>query len=72
MNADGSGLRQLTSGGAFNDLTPAWSPDGKQIAIYRTDTATGDADVWVMSASGSKLRDVTNAPGVQAEPDWVP
>jgi dipeptidyl aminopeptidase/acylaminoacyl peptidase len=71
MNADGGGRTQLTTGDAYNDLTPAWSPDGKQIAISRS-AATGDTDVWVMSANGSRLRDVTNAPGTQTEPDWLP
>jgi Tol biopolymer transport system component len=72
MNADGSGFSQVTAGDAYNDGPPAWSPDGKQIAMERTNVATGDIDIWVMRADGSKLHNVTNAPGHQIEPDWVP
>jgi Tol biopolymer transport system component/lysophospholipase L1-like esterase len=50
MNADGSGLTQLTSDppeAPVVDWQPAWSPDGSQIAFIR------DQDVWVMEADGS-------------------
>ena len=72
MNANGSHPQQITFGGGYNDGTPAWSPDGSRIAIERTDVATGDRDVWVMQSDGTGLHDITNAPGNQIEPDWVP
>ena len=33
MNADGSGLRKLTRNTAYDDIAPAWSPDGQKIAF---------------------------------------
>jgi uncharacterized repeat protein (TIGR01451 family) len=47
MNADGSGLTQLTTDPASDETQPAWSPDGVRIAFVR------DADIWVMNADGS-------------------
>jgi TolB protein len=50
MNADGSGIRQLTSpndsnqcseGASANDLSPDWSPDGKRI-LFERDFNTDD------------------------------
>src|SRR5437868_1722235 len=50
MNADGSGIKQLTDNSAI-DWNPSWSPDGKKIAF--TSGRDGDFDVYVMDADGS-------------------
>lgn len=65
MNADGSGRVQLTKTPlwvtslpykqqAWNNVAPAWSPDGAQIA-FLTDR-TGRWEIWVMNADGSDQR----------------
>ena len=36
MNADGTGVNQLTSGGVVRNHQAAWSPDGTQLAITST------------------------------------
>lgn len=62
LNADGSGRVQLTqtplwvTAGpdeqqAWNNVAPAWSPDGSQIA-FLTDR-TGRWEIWVMNIDGS-------------------
>ena len=66
INADGSGLRQLTRN-ALVDEEPAWSPDGQKIAWARWSDATG-ADVFVMNADGSDQRNLTPEPRNQAGP----
>jgi len=46
LNADGSGLRQITSGDT-NDMFPDWSPDGQWIAFHRS------CDLWIIRPDGS-------------------
>ena len=58
MNADGSGVRQLTHT-TVHEFDPIWSPNGKRIAFARLDE-TGDFDVIVMNADGSGEINLTN------------
>jgi hypothetical protein len=53
-------LTDDTTGG----LSPDWSPDGTEIAIF------GDGDVYVMGADGAEIRRLTNDSGADFEPDW--
>jgi TolB protein len=66
LNADGSGRVRLTQtplwvsvtpegeGRQWNNVSPAWSPDGTQLA-FLTDR-TGRWEVWVMNADGGNPR----------------
>jgi Tol biopolymer transport system component len=65
--AAGVTLLQLTDT-IRNDVAPAWSPDGTQIAFTRT------GDVYVVPAEGGTPVNVTNDPVWQAdrEPAWSP
>lgn len=70
MNADGSGLVNLTNNGEdWEDDHPTWSPDGKQIAFFRTSSLFsqmaegGPAGLWVMDADGQNPRLVTAIDG---------
>lgn len=60
MGADGSDAVNLTEDAeAWENIKPAWSPDGERIAFYRwsilaePDTPGGPAGLWVMNAAGS-------------------
>jgi ABC-type branched-subunit amino acid transport system substrate-binding protein/Tol biopolymer transport system component len=56
INADGSDLRQATSGDA-NDADPAWSPDGDWIAFHR------NCGLWVVRPDGSDERMLLESSG---------
>jgi TolB protein len=73
LNADGSGLRDLTrklSGGFGSPASdPVWSPDGRMLAFVRLNTRHG---VYVINADGSAVRNLTPKPrgAVYAAPAW--
>lgn len=49
---------------------PAWSPDGSRLAF--TSNRDGQPEVYVIDASGSGLRRITNHPGIDTSPTWSP
>jgi Tol biopolymer transport system component len=75
MNADGSGVRQLTAN-ALDDETPSWSPDGHKLVFQRDFNPIAeqvDYDLFTMHADGTHQRNLTSSPGVnEQEADWSP
>jgi Tol biopolymer transport system component len=71
MNADGTGITNLTRAGGFDD-EPAWSPDGTKIAWRSNRTSNKDAEVFVMNADGTNQVQLTDRAGVDDEPAWSP
>jgi len=78
LNADGSGLRDLTQKlgmsrgpGAGPASDPVWSPDGRMLAFVRRNTRLG---VYVVNADGSGVRNLTPKPlgAAYAAPAWSP
>jgi Tol biopolymer transport system component/imidazolonepropionase-like amidohydrolase len=62
--------QQLTNGNYYKQ-SPAWSPDGKQIA-YSSDKA-GTADIYILDLATKSERRVTNlANSAEIEPAWSP
>lgn len=67
MNADGSGVTNLTLG-TREERTPDWSPDGTKIA-YAAD------DIYVINADGTGRKKLTDIPGLglaTSSPSWSP
>jgi Tol biopolymer transport system component len=73
MRADGSEKRWLTRG---TDASPAWSPDGREIAFvrgYDLNQPSGGMDLYVAAAAGGTPRRLTSTPGTdETAPAWSP
>ncbi|MCP5417619.1 MAG: DUF4347 domain-containing protein [Chromatiaceae bacterium] len=69
MNADGTGVTQLTSG--VRNYQAAWSPDGSQLAI--TSLRYGNDDIVIIDAGdGSEIRRLTSDGNVDHTAAWSP
>jgi TolB protein len=72
MNADGSAPKRLTTN-EFQDWSPHWSPDGKQIVYASSLTEPGNNfDVFTMNADGTGRKNLTPGPGRDFIPLWSP
>lgn len=71
IRPDGTGLRQLTHarGGTVQHASSSFSPDGKWITFARR-TGDSNADVFVMHANGTQVRNVTRSAIWDSAPDW--
>lgn len=76
MNADGSGMKQLTQKKrptSTEDHMPTWSPDGRRIAFQRINTTAsprGRTAIYVMNANGTQIRRLTSRRMDASNPRW--
>ncbi len=61
MNADGSGLINLTSGLEIGAINPKWTPDGQQILFNSV-----DYDYYTVNIDGTNLTSTTRDPAIYA------
>jgi Tol biopolymer transport system component len=72
INADGSGLRQLTRDGP-SDFDPAWSPDGSSIAFDRLIPEEGSkVGIFLTDLEGNVHPLAIAEGGSNARPSWSP
>ena len=64
------GTKQFLTENGVPDESPAWSPDGNQIAFVSE--RTGDFEIHVMNADGSEVRQLTASPREDWQPSWSP
>lgn len=81
MNADGSDRRRLTEleppqNDAAGSASPAWSPDGTQIAFAAQIGSLAEdprlSEIYVMDADGTNRRRLTTNDDADASPSWSP
>ena len=70
VNADGSGVRNLTPKPMGAYAAPAWSPDGQKIAF--AGERDGNSEIYLMNADGSGQRNLTLDPAYDGDPGWSP
>ena len=67
---DASGSVEPLTSGPEDDVDPAWSPDGRQLAYVSS--RGGEYQVWTLDLSSRMTRQVTTAPGHAETPLWSP
>jgi Tol biopolymer transport system component len=69
MNANGTGVRQLTDGLAA--WSASWSPDGSKIAYKKANAGNAaDGELWTMNADGSGKTQITHDGCAKLNLDW--
>jgi Tol biopolymer transport system component len=63
--------------GSFDEGSPSWSPDGKQLAFVSNRSPDPDknenSDIWVMDAhEGASMKQLTTWTGSDLSPKWSP
>lgn len=79
MNADGSGLTNITNTPLDDEHQPAWSPDGEQVVYVKgalspvpVAPVPSDWELYVMNSDGSDSHLLYASPGNQIQPAWSP
>lgn len=70
MNADGTDQKVVTTESSAYDTTPSWSPDGMSIVF--SSNRDGGYHLYVMDVDGANLIQLTNGPGEETFPAWLP
>ncbi len=70
VNADGSGLKPLTSDPAYDDQA-AFSPDGRRLVFVSTRDG-GLANLWILDLSTLRAKRLTSGAGGYFRPSWSP
>jgi Tol biopolymer transport system component len=64
VNADGTGLANVSNHPAGDDIEPAWAPDGSHVIYSR------DGEIYRTNVDGTGVVNPTNAPGTDRQPAY--
>jgi TolB protein len=76
MRDDGSERTQLVADSGFGALAPAWSPDGRFVAVTKLPVAAGDeavasaGDIWAFHTKTGASFKLTTTASLDADPTW--
>ena len=75
IDAASGAARAITSGDAWNDTDPQWSPDGSRIAFVSDRTGKEfdegrNTDIWTVPAAGGSLTKISKSQERDASPVW--
>src|ERR1700733_1363216 len=70
FDRQGKKLSSIGEAGVYRTLTI--SPDGKRVAVERTDPQTQNKDIWLLDAASGASTRFTSDPGWDAFPTWSP
>ena len=65
-----SGTRQVASNYKGSNSAPAWSPDGRRLAVVLT--KDGLSQIYLVNADGSNPVRLTSSPSIDTEPFFSP
>jgi WD40-like Beta Propeller Repeat len=72
MHPDGTARTPLIAT-ADTDVSPAWSPDGTELAFVRFAAGQTNPEIWVANADGSHQHQLTTGSNnIDEEPAWSP
>jgi TolB protein len=66
-----TGERRQVSARAGVNGSPAWSPDGKKLALTLGGSG-GNPDIYILDLSTQGLTRITDDPAIDTEPEWAP
>ena len=66
-----TGSRSLISERSGLNSAPAFSPDGKRLAMVLS-SSPGNPDIYIMNLANRSLRRITHSEAIDTEPTWAP